>query len=497
MTVRCQSRGVRALGVAVCLLAGWRTEAFAQPSPARSAVTFQTEDKWSIRGTLTLPTEAATRRVPAVLLLTEPVNRLRTTYDSTVADSLPKAGFAVLSIDMRGTAGSFGKKDYLDFTMSEREALLLDVKAAVNYLTAHKAVDARRIGILAPGLNVDNALLTAAENSAVKALVLITGTGLSDKSRAFVAQRPDIPVLCLVGKDQDKEQQRIEAEPYFLSRNPYSDMVFGVQRGTNMMNRPGGLSARVTDFFVDNLRGLGIETPVTFTSTDGWTLKGTLTMPDGITIAPRVPGVVFVHGYNHSSEGWTPLARAVVRGGMAALTFDWRGTRKSLDDVKGEVGVNLTNEEREKIPLDVKAAVQYLASQPGVDATRLALIGATATNNHALRAAMGDGRIKTYVGLSFYAPAPDVKTFLQGSDLPLLIISSLEDVNADGGSLATTSKEVYRISKSKESELLMYDDAGRGTGMVEKKPELKGMIVRWLQDKLSVGTTAPVSSVAR
>jgi hypothetical protein len=70
-------------------------------------------------------------------------------------------------------------------------------------------------------------------------------------------------------------------------------------------------------------------------------------------------------------------------------------------------------------------------------------------------------------------------------DIPLFMIASTNDVNADGGSLAEGTREAYRLSNNKESELLMYDDAGRGSSMLKTKPELTGMIVRWLSEKLA------------
>jgi len=265
-----------------------------------------------------------------------------------------------------------------------------------------------------------------------------------------------------------------------------SEILFGPQRGTNMMNRPGGIREATTQWLIDNLKSLPTEIEVSFKSADGWDLHGTLFIPGVIKDTDGIPGVVFVHGHNHSSESMYYLARDVAKNGIAALTFDWRGTRKSMDEKRGEVGINFSDEEREKIYLDVKAAIDYLASQKIVDSSRLGLIATSASNNHAIRGAMGDTRIKTMVGLSFYAPAPDVKQYLQETDLPLFIVASIEDINATGlASLAEGSKEVYELSNSKASEFILYDNAGRGTGMMKTKPELTGMIIRWFNDKLS------------
>ena len=480
--------------LALTVLVAWSENSLGQTNQ-NIAVTYQTTDGWTIRGTLVLPERTTRRPVPGVVLVTEPVNRLRTTYHSTLETMLVKEEIAVLIIDVRGTAGSYGKKDFVKFTVDEIDGLQLDIKGAVQFLASQEIVDGNRIGIVGSGLTAHYGILEAFENSSVQAVVSITTTELSEKARKYLgcnryclnyeAARKDIPVLTIVGVDQEKGNQRIESEPYYLSENVNSRLLFGVQRGTNMLNRPGGLREATTQWLVDNLKSLPTETDVTFRSADGWDLYGTLFMPGNMNENTETPGVVFVHGYNHSSEGMYYLAREVAKTGIAALTFDWRGTRKSVDEKRGEVGINLPDEERNKIFLDVKAAVDLLASQDRVDGSRLGLLASTATNNHAVRAAMGDSRIKTMVGLSFYAPAPDVKQYLQTAELPLFIIASTEDVNADGGSLAEGSKEVYEVSNSKQTEFILFDNAGRSTGMLKTNPELVGMINRWFKDKLA------------
>ena len=97
---------------------------------------------------------------------------------------------------------------------------------------------------------------------------------------------------------------------------------------------------------------------------------------------------------------------------------------------------------------------------------------------------MDDPRIKTIVGLSLYGASDAVKQYISKSEVPLFLMASSNDVNADGGSLADAARELRRLSKSRESELIMYDDGGRGSNMQQIKPELNGMIVRWLNEKL-------------
>jgi dienelactone hydrolase len=143
-----------------------------------------------------------------------------------------------------------------------------------------------------------------------------------------------------------------------------------------MFYRPGGLDEKVAQWLEENLKGLGTETEVSFQSEDGWKLQGTLVLPDGISETSKIPGVVFVHGFMHDQQQWYHIAREVVKQGIAALLFDWRGTRKSINEGKGEVGVDLYPEESDKIHLDVKAAINLMASQKQVDAGRMGVVAA-------------------------------------------------------------------------------------------------------------------------
>ncbi|MBI2817468.1 MAG: dienelactone hydrolase family protein [Acidobacteria bacterium] len=449
----------------------------------RTKVSFQTEDGWTIYGTLFLPKQISGASIPGVVVLSEPGWVVRMIHGANICAAITSNGMAALAIDMRGSAASYGKKDFELFSQEELDGFQLDIRAAVKFLGSQKGIDPRRIGVLGAGITAEYVVREASRNTAqIKAIVLLTGS-YSSPSREFLKSRRDLPVLAVVGKEDPKESQTRAAEPYFLSPNKYSHLILAMDRGASMFNRPGHLKEQVSDWLKHNLRSLGDEADVSFKSSDGWELRGNLYLPDGAD-GKKVPAVVFVHGINHDQQTWYYLAREVVRGGMAALIFDWRGNRKSIrPDGKWEMGVDLPRNQMSNMYQDVKAAIQFMASQQQVDANRIALVAATATNNFAVRAMMNDARIKTFVGLSFYAPDADVKKYIQSSDVPFFIIASTNDMNADGGSLATGTREVYAASKSKDSTLLMYDDAGRGSDMLKTKPELFGMIVRWLQEK--------------
>ena len=445
----------------------------------RTLVSYQTEDGWIIHGTLFFPQTASPMPVPGVVILSEPGIRNQDTHSGNLARAVNERGMVALTIDMRGNSLSYGKKDFEQFSLKDMEGFRLDILGAVDYLHSRKEVDGRRLVIAASGITADYAVRAAAERpDLIQAIVLASAHKLGDESREYISYRRTLPLLVLVGDREDRTVQKIAAEPYFLSENRDSKVYFGLDRGAGMFNRPPQVAEKVATWLDDNVTGLGTDTEISFQSEDGWPLRGNLLMPANADGNSKVPGVVFIHGAHHDQQGFYFLAREVVKMGMAALLFDGRGNRKSVKpDAEGEGGGATPAK-------DAKAAIQFMANQGRVDASKITLVTATAACEQTVRASMGDPRIKGIVAMSFYNPSPEVKQYLTTSDVPLFLLATVNDINADGSSLDEGTKEVYRLSKSKYTDLLLLDDAGRGANMLHEKPELEPVIVRWLSARL-------------
>jgi uncharacterized protein len=102
-------------------------------------------------------------------------------------------------------------------------------------------------------------------------------------------------------------------------------------------------------------------------SVDGDGIQGTLVLPE----RPGASGAaaLFVHGWGGNQDQYLARARAVSALGCVCLTFDLRGhqrTRTQYDAVTR--GQNLN---------DVVAAYDVLARRPGVDSSRIALVGSS------------------------------------------------------------------------------------------------------------------------
>lgn len=130
-----------------------------------------------------------------------------------------------------------------------------------------------------------------------------------------------------------------------------------------------------------------MEQAIEFSSA-GLTLRGVLHAPAGA--GPR-PALILCHGFGGSCRGagHPELARALARAGYVVLRFDFRGCGQS----EGERGSVIVAEEAE----DLRAAIDFLASQPMADAARIGVVGASLGGSVAIEVAAEDPRVKVCV----------------------------------------------------------------------------------------------------
>jgi dienelactone hydrolase len=123
------------------------------------------------------------------------------------------------------------------------------------------------------------------------------------------------------------------------------------------------------------------STPVSFTTPDGFTIKGTLTIP--ATGPKRHPVVIIAPQFRQTRDSFAPLAERLNARGIATLALDLRGQGESTD--KGGTAVAVTDDFMasakavgfDKIPSDLAQAAAWVRKQHGIDGRRVGLAGAS------------------------------------------------------------------------------------------------------------------------
>ncbi|HET6330542.1 MAG TPA: alpha/beta fold hydrolase [Holophagaceae bacterium] len=123
------------------------------------------------------------------------------------------------------------------------------------------------------------------------------------------------------------------------------------------------------------------STPVSFTTPDGFTIKGTLTIP--ATGPKRHPVVIFAPQFHQTRDSFAPLVERLNARGIATLALDLRGHGESTD--KGGSTVAITDDFMasakavgfDKIPSDLAQAAAWVRKHHGIDGRRVGLAGAS------------------------------------------------------------------------------------------------------------------------
>ncbi|HWP44743.1 MAG TPA: alpha/beta fold hydrolase, partial [Blastocatellia bacterium] len=187
------------------------------------------------------------------------------------------------------------------------------------------------------------------------------------------------------------------------------------------------------------------------------------------------PGVILLHSYLTDRYVFDRLERMLSAAGLAVLNFDFRGRGKSI---AGGTYFELPQEERDRAYLDARAAADYLASQEGVDAGRVAVVATSIGVKYGLKAAVSDERVKSFVMLGGMPDRADVAR----AQFPILFVSS-----QGLPQIAEAFREFYLMTRDRGSHLLEYEGAAVGYQIFDIDETLQPLIVRWLKPQLTLG----------
>ena len=222
------------------------------------------------------------------------------------------------------------------------------------------------------------------------------------------------------------------------------------------------------------------ERDVTFETSDGWRIGGALFVPADKS---KVAGVILVHGSRHEKDAYgQALPRLLNEQGIATLRIDIRGRGASREPL---VFNAFAPEQRRAVRLDILAAIDFLASRPGVDGRRVAVVAEQDSASPAALACAKDRRVAAFVLLSGRL-SQQAKVEMAAARFPVFCLVSKEDRRG-----FKDMTDAYLSSDNRLSRLKVFEGIGFGTTMFSawqyefpKEEPIENMIGAWLADRL-------------
>ena len=207
---------------------------------------------------------------------------------------------------------------------------------------------------------------------------------------------------------------------------------------------------------------------------------------DGVTLAATfyeaarspAPAVILLHMLTRSREDWHGVANRFADAGIHALAIDFRGHGASASGPAEANG----GPDWSRLVLDVQAARAFLAGRPDqVRVSAIGVAGASIGANVAILEAAGDFMIKSLALLSAGMEYRDLRTS-----------AAMQKYGARPALLVAASNDPYALRSMRElatlggglREARTLDNAGHGTIMLARDPDLGRSLVDWFQRTL-------------
>ena len=227
-------------------------------------------------------------------------------------------------------------------------------------------------------------------------------------------------------------------------------------------------------------------------SADGVLLKASY-----FSAAKAGPGVLLFHQSNRTRESWSDVARQLAAAGINTLEVDNRAHGDSGG--KNDYWSDRDHDERARAQqADVETALQFLASQAGVQREVIGLGGAglLGVDNAIQTARLRPGNVKSLVLLSGETFGPGLEFLHEASQLPeLFVVADSDEYPPTEEAMlllyaraSNPGKKLIRYSAAKEAPWLWYEPrdvgkvpatGGHGTDLFKDHPDLPGIIVVW------------------
>lgn len=201
-----------------------------------------------------------------------------------------------------------------------------------------------------------------------------------------------------------------------------------------------------------------VQKEVSFKTEDGWTIYGTYTVPNSYKSGDKLPAALLLHASMHTQTVWVGYPGwAKIQESIATLRIDWRGRGKSREPIPY---ISSSPNQRDRVALDVTAALNFLASQQEVDASRLGVVAEEFSASPAIIGAVDDTRVRVMVLLSGLLNQRAMELVETTTAKPMLFVVSKEDRRS-----FNDMTEAYNLNSNVQSEIWVQDGLGIGATM--------------------------------
>lgn len=208
-----------------------------------------------------------------------------------------------------------------------------------------------------------------------------------------------------------------------------------------------------------------MSTEVSVEASDGLMLVGDLIVPEGLE--EDAPAVLLLHMLGSQRSAYEPLLPYLSEAGYIVLNIDMRGHGAT----RGSQDWDLTED-------DMQLWFDWIREQEGVDASRVAIIGASIGGNMALISCANDEACVTAVALS---PGIDYRGVMPGdaidNGLDALLIASHQDRTS-----ADSVREFFMWGTGYLTAR-MYEGSAHGTNLFrDNLDSVAAVSIHWLNE---------------
>ena len=146
-------------------------------------------------------------------------------------------------------------------------------------------------------------------------------------------------------------------------------------------------------------------------------VSGRLFLPAGFSANSKAPGVVLAPGWGETAETLDVYASELAANGVVALAIDYRGWGRSGGEIylgqrvdtydkmrfteqTPELIIRRGRQDPEQQVQDIRNAITFLQSEPGVDRARIGVVGVDIGGGHVVSVMSVDTRAKVGVGVT-------------------------------------------------------------------------------------------------